>query len=199
MKVTFERNYLNLEQLMHVRLSLLHSGEFTSRELSFTHNKSSLKPTINIYLLLILTHSTLSLILTTGPDRNPEQMLPRHQPTSRLVRVVSDLVQRDQLVRERVRRALVYRLLVLETDRIVEIRPLRQLVVMMLQGVQVRRHRVDRRERRIGCRLRYAAGIVTGRGHRSGRRRQGDVAVHVGCGLTCVDHQIFDVLVPMVV
>jgi len=78
-------------------------------------------------------------------------VLPRHQ-SRRLVGVVADLVQRDQLVGERVRVVLVH-VLVREADGIVEIGPLGHRVVA--QRVQVRWHRVYRRERRVAGGFRY--------------------------------------------
>uniref|UniRef100_A0A8W7Q298 Uncharacterized protein n=1 Tax=Anopheles coluzzii TaxID=1518534 RepID=A0A8W7Q298_ANOCL len=100
-------------------------------------------------------------------------MFSGHQPTRRLMRVVAYLVQRDQLVRERIRGALGHGgLLVLEADRIVQVGgPLRRQLMMVLQAVQVRWHRVDRREGRVACRLRYAAGVVAHR-RRDGRDRE---------------------------
>jgi len=87
-------------------------------------------------------------------------VLPRHQ-TRRLVGVVPDLMQRDQLVGERVCVVLVH-VLVGEADGIVEIGSLGHRVVA--QRVQVRRHRVYRREGRVAGGFRYGRGVVGAHG-----------------------------------
>lgn len=66
------------------------------------------------------------------------------QQSRGLVRVVPDLVQRDQLVGERVRLLLA----LLEVEGVVEVGPRGQRAVVR-QPVEVRRHRVDGRERRV--------------------------------------------------
>lgn len=73
-----------------------------------------------------------------------EDVLRRQQRGGRLVRVVPDLVQRDQLVGEAVRLLLA----LLEMQRVVEVRPRRQRAVVR-QPVQMRRHGVNRRKCRI--------------------------------------------------
>lgn len=80
-----------------------------------------------------------------------------HQARVGLVRVIPDLVQADQLIGKAVRRlALRYVqrvLALLEADRVVDVRPVRRQLVMVVE-VQVAAHRVDRRE----CRVRVALG-----------------------------------------
>lgn len=83
-------------------------------------------------------------------------MLAGHQ-ARRLVGIVPDLVQRDQLVGERVGVVLVH-VLVREADGIVEIGPLGHR--MVAQRVQVRRHRVDWREGRVAGALGDGGGVV---------------------------------------
>lgn len=60
------------------------------------------------------------------------------------MRIVSDLMQRDQLIGEI---AVLCDIFVLEAERIVNVGTLTELV--MLQGVQMRRHRVDGSECRV--------------------------------------------------
>lgn len=73
-----------------------------------------------------------------------EDVLCRQQGRGGLVSVVADLVQRDQLVGEAV--GLLFALL--EVEWVVEIRPRWQGAVVR-KPVQMRRHGVDGRERRI--------------------------------------------------
>lgn len=73
----------------------------------------------------------------------------RGQESRRLVSVVPDLMQRDQLVGEGVGLLLA----LLEVQGIVEIRP-RGERAMVRQSVEVRSHRVDGSKRRV-CRRRH--------------------------------------------
>uniref|UniRef100_A0A182J4J8 Uncharacterized protein n=1 Tax=Anopheles atroparvus TaxID=41427 RepID=A0A182J4J8_ANOAO len=127
----------------------------TVRQLKLTKSVQGLQQLLSISFVSFQDAEcvgVLALVLPTRSYGNAEKVLARHQPARRLMRVVADLVQRDQLVGERVRWTLVDGgLLVLEADGIVQVgRPLgRRQLVMMLQAVQVRRHRVDGRERRV--------------------------------------------------
>lgn len=71
-----------------------------------------------------------------------------HETGVRLVRIVADLMQADELVGEsiaRLRLGQVESVLLLEAERVVDVRPIgRQL---MVEVVKVSRHRVDRCER----------------------------------------------------
>lgn len=97
-------------------------------------------------------------------------MIPGHQ-CPRLVCVVPNLVQRNQLIRERIpcRAHLVHVLVLPEVDGVVQVRPLAHVVVMVVvvvpQAVQMRRHRLDRRERGIAqhIRLRVVTPVHTRR------------------------------------
>lgn len=70
------------------------------------------------------------------------------------MRVVPDLVEADQLVGEavaRLRLGQVETVLLLEAERVVDVRPVRRQ--LMVQMVQVAGHRVDGCERRVGVAL----------------------------------------------
>lgn len=83
-------------------------------------------------------------------------MLAGHQ-ARRLMRIVADLMQRDQLIGKGIGIILVD-VLVGEANGIVEIGTLRHR--MVAQRVQMRRHRVDRRKGRVAGGLRYRCCIV---------------------------------------
>lgn len=70
------------------------------------------------------------------------------------MRIVPNLVQRYQLVREPIRGLRLGQfqaVLLLEADRVVQVRPIRRQ--LMVVQVEMLRHRVDGRERRIRCAL----------------------------------------------
>lgn len=110
-----------------------------------------------IAIFFYSTHTTplkceLTLLLA-GPHAYSQQVIATHQ-RARLVCVVADLVQGNQLIRERVTRPthLVGILVLAKVDRVVQVWPLAQLCVVMMmvvvvaQTVQMRCHRLDGRE-----------------------------------------------------
>ena len=113
------------------------------------------------------TSHKLPLLLVLAGHADANQMLSRHQ-TARLVRVIPDLMQRDQLIGEI--SSVLRHILVLEAERVINIRTLTQLV--MLERVQMWWHRVDRRERRV-CGGFCEAGRVVGAAGRHHDRRGG--------------------------